>query len=307
MGANLAESTHQREEASFLTMIYFIKKKVLRFLFERILRRSPSDMPIVRYWKTGESVAAKITTDENGAIIMKMQGEDYPLYSYPRGFLLYGSLSKLKHEVKDQIFNDSWKMLESGKSEQEVVQRIKFILADGIKVRDTSTIGGRAYAKGEDLGDIIRYDMIPPERMCSAVREIWRGFTALERRHPAIKFLKEYFTFLLVEDDSYRYRVQWLVNIFNPSSLLFKLFGDPIRDFELALTELEHAEVIGDMKERIRLLRRVLLVLLKDETVKGLFLQLCKEIDWNKLKLTEADKYSFRAKYFKVDFMQFSY
>ena len=64
----------------------------------------------------------------------------------------------------------------------------------------------------------------------------------------------------------------------------------------------EHAEVVGDMKERMRLLKRILLVALKDKRIKELFIKLVKEIDWNKVKLTEGDAYHFRGKYFKVDY-----
>ena len=34
---------------------------------------------------------------------------------------------------------------------------------------------------------------------------------------------------------------------------------------------------------------------------------LCREMDWNKLRLTPADKYHFRGKWFKVDFDRFAY
>jgi len=75
----------------------------------------------------------------------------------------------------------------------------------------------------------------------------------------------------------------------------------------MALGELEHAEVIGDMKERQRLLKRILLLIMEDAKIQDLFNKFYKELDWNKVVLSKADKYHFRGKYFKVDWDKFSY
>src|SRR3990167_628288 len=97
-------------------------------------------------------------------------------------------------------------------------------------------------------------------------------------------------------------RLEWIIQIFNPSAWWFKLlFRNPVKDFEVALRELENAEVMADMKGRIKLLRRVLLAVLGDEKIRSLFLELCKEVDWKKLKLQESDRYHLRAKYFRPD------
>ena len=61
------------------------------------------------------------------------------------------------------------------------------------------------------------------------------------------------------------------------------------------------------MKERVRLFRRIVLLILQDEKIRECFEALCKEMNWNKLKLSKADKYFFRGKYFKVDFDKFDY
>ena len=103
-------------------------------------------------------------------------------------------------------------------------------------------------------------------------------------------------------------RFQWITQIFNPSAWWFRLLLlNPVKYWEMALIELENAEVVGDMKERIRLFRRVTLLLLEDKRIIKLFKEFCKEVDWSKLKLSEADKYHFRAKYFKVDLDRFEY
>lgn len=272
--------------------MYFIKKKLLRWLF-KILKKNPATMPQVKYWKFKESVAAKVTKNKDNSLVMIMDGEDEVFPGFPRGHLLFGSLSKIKHEIKNQIFNESWRLLEEGNSNQKVSDYIKLTL-DKIAV----------------LLESNKYDMAPANKMVTPVRELWRAFSILEEKYKSekIKTLKETLTYILQEDDAYRFRLQWVIQIFNPSSWWFKLlFRDPIKDFEIALNELEHAEIIGDMKDKIKLLRRVLLVFLEDPNVNKLFREFCKEINWNKLKLSKADKYFFRGKYFKVDFILFEY
>jgi hypothetical protein len=252
------------------------------------MKKTPLSMNMVQYWKTKESVAAKVTRDKDGALIMKMEGEKYDFPGFPRGHLLFGTLSKLKHEIKNQIFNDSWALLEKGVDRQWVIHNGKQAI-DNI---------------GELLG-LYKYDMVPPEKMIGSVREIWRAWPEDGERS---RIIKEVLTYILQEDDGYRFRLQWIIGIFNPSSWWFKLcFRDPIKDLEIALQELEHAEVIGDMKDKIKLFRRIVMLALEDEKVRNSFLKLCKNMNWNKLKLSEGDKYHFRGKYFKVDFEKFDY
>ena len=97
-------------------------------------------------------------------------------------------------------------------------------------------------------------------------------------------------------------RVQWLVTWFG-----WFAKWKPVKAFEYALTMLEHGEIIGDMKERQRLLKRVLMLVLKDKRIKELFIKLFREMNWNKVKLTKGDKFHFRGKYFKVDLNKFEY
>jgi len=246
-------------------------------------------MEMVQYWKSKDKVEAKVTKDKDGVIVMHMDGEKYPFPGFPRGHLLYGKLSKLKHEVKNQIFNDSWASLEAGVRTPVIIEHIK----------------EKALPRIFELLEQSRYDMVPLERMVPAVKEIHRAWTKVAPGNNSLK-LRDLICFILQEDDSYRFRVQWLVTYFNPNGWM-RLFGNPITQFEYALTMLEHAEVIGDMKERIRLLRRVLMVVLSDPAFRDNFLKLCREVDWNKVKLSKADKYFFRGKYFKVDLDKFDY
>ena len=41
--------------------------------------------------------------------------------------------------------------------------------------------------------------------------------------------------------------------------------------------------------------------------IRDLFKRFCQEVRWHKVKLTKADKYHMRGKYFKVDFDLFDY
>jgi hypothetical protein len=58
------------------------------------------------------------------------------------------------------------------------------------------------------------------------------------------------------------------------------------------------------MKERERLFKRIFLFMVKDSEMFSKFLR---ETDWKKIRLTPADKYFFRAKYFKVDYPGYEY
>lgn len=261
-------------------------KKILQKFFNK------HEPEMVQYWKSKLAVEAKVTTDKDGSYIMWMEGEKYPFPGFPRGLVLFNSLSKLKHEIKNQIFNESWAKLEKGESNEEVVRHVKTILFTEIK----------------KLMDERRLLMLPPERMAPMVREIWRAFTVLEKRHrnrPQIKTLKEILCFILQEDDAYRFRVSWIMKFFKPF-LWFKV-KNPVQTFDFALSMLEHAEIIGDMKERQRLLRRILMTCLKDDEIRGLFTELCSVLDFKKIKLSKGDAYFFRGKWFKVDYPQNQY
>ena len=243
-------------------------------------------METVRYWKTKEAVQAKVT-EIDGVTTMYMEGEKYPFPGFPRGHLLFGKLSKLKHEVKNQIFNDSWAKLEAGVPTQEIVDDLKY----------------KVFPKIEKLMEDTKYDRVPPETMCEPVRELYRAWTKVS---PQSHSLRDLVCFIMQEDDGYRFRMQWLITFFNPSSLIGR-FLDPVKMFTKSLHWIEHAEIIGDMKERQRLLRRILLMVLQDKGVNQSFRKLCKEVNWNKVKMSKADKYFFRAKWFKVDLNLFEY
>ena len=245
-------------------------------------------MPMVKYHLTYTTAPACITENKDGALMMKIKGEKYPFPGFPRSHLLmgtwqdrpFGPLSVLKHEIKNQLFNDNWARLEDG----EPIE-IRKPLENIYKIFDT-----------------MRYDFVPEEKMVKPVKEIYRAFTEIQKRHPESKIdpFRDILCFILQEDDAYRFRVQFLAPIFS-------IFRNPVNNLMIALQELEYAEVVGDMKDRIRLLRRVLSVILEDKKIAQLFKEFFKEVNWRKVRLTEADKYHFRPKWFKADFDRFEY
>lgn len=81
-----------------------------------------------------------------------------------------------------------------------------------------------------------------------------------------------------------------------------------VRELNRVLQELEDAEVVEDMKARIRLIKRVLTFFFQEDDAYRFRMQwMFERLDMKKIKLSEADKYYFRGKYFKVDHDVFDY
>jgi hypothetical protein len=259
-------------------------KIALTRLFFRLLKKTPDQMEVVQYWKHGEAAPAKVM-DTNGFTSMRIAGEKYQFPGFPRGYILNGKLSKLKHELKNRVFNEAWAKLENSEPEIDIM----------------------AYIRKEALPEVwtwlenVQYDVIPPERLVPPVKEIYRAWTKVS---PESHKLRDLVVFILQEDDAYRFRFQWMVG-FMPTWAFW--FSNPIPWFDKALGWAEIAEVTGDMKERERLIRRVMAMILRDPASKRRFKRLFREIRWNKVKMSKADKFFFRAKYFKVDLDKFSY
>lgn len=258
-------------------------------------RKHPPEM--VGWWKTKMKVRAKRIRRVDGNYEMIIEGEKYPQPNYPRGHILFGPMSKLKHEIKNQIFNASWWALDTQVPQHLLIESLKYSTLPAI------------FALMEES----RFDMLPFRSLSPVLKELSRGFTEVARRLPEeradrARKLRDLICFILQEDDAYRFRFQWVAGFMNPHSLWRKLTGRTwTKDFELALSLLEHAEVVGDMKERQRLFKRVLLAILEDPETHESFDMLVHELDWSKLKLSKGDKYYFRGKYFKVDYPYYSY
>lgn len=242
-----------------------------------LFKKDYSKAPMVSYWKTKEAVEAKIVKAPEGHYVMWMEGEKYPFPGRPRGEILFGKLSPLKHQIKNKIFNTAWAMLEEQKPEAE----IRAYLVS-------------AWKEIYELAEGIHYDIVPFEALVPSVKEIHRAMDVVGT--PAI--LRDTICFILQEDDAYRNRLQWMVKF-------FPRWGKPkFSDFDKGMEMLEHAEVVDDMKERERLFRRIMTFMVKDSEMFSKFL---KEVNWKKVALTEADKYFLRAKYFKCDWPEHQY
>jgi hypothetical protein len=235
---------------------------------------------------TQESVEAKLVKMPEGHMVMYMQGEDHPFPGYPRGALLFGPLSPLKHLIKNKVFNDSWKLLEQGNDEgnyDDVYAQIRQGLDEAFALLETG-----------------KHDIVPYDALVPPLKELWRAMTVVEKQMGGrCGKLKELICFILQEDDSYRMRFQWMVKFLGRKPT--------IKDFDFALKMLQEGEVVGDMKERQVLFKRILMTALNDPRIRECFSLLIKELDWKKLKLTAGDKYFFRAKYFKVDYPEYEY
>lgn len=255
----------------------------LKRLFFSLLKKTPADMRMVEYWRTKESVQAKITKGVDGSTVMIMDGEKETFPGFPRAHILYGRLSKLKHEIKNQVFNDSWANLENGATADLVVRNIETIALPNIFT----------------LFEESKYDLMPPQRMSAAVREIHRAWTKIAKSEMSLK-LRDIFCHIIQEDDAYRFRVQWAAQFFKP-----RPWADNLWRFEQSMKFMENAEIVDDMKERQRLWRRIFLVWLGQN--RDQFEAFVKEVDWKKVRMSEADKYFFRGKWFKVDLDKFEY
>ena len=167
---------------------------------------------MVQYWKSKESAKAKVIHGKDGSLQMVIEGEKYPLPSFPRGHILSGPLAKLKHKVKNMVFNKAFEEIEKLAKENSV-------------------------------------NMQPIEVCAPFIREMWRVFE-----------------------------------------------------------KLENAEVVPDMKERIKLIKKVMCWFLQEDDAYRFRAQwFLENLDIGKVKLSKADKYYFRGKYFKVDHDQWDY
>ena len=247
---------------------------------------------MVKYWKSKDAVEAKLTK-KDGASILVLDGEKYPIWGIPRGHLLipsnknaksdpntlqgrfdrYSPFGVLKHDLK-QVFNRAWEKLDQGVPREQVIAEGKVQLKEALKIIE-----------------YLKYDLMPPETMCPAVREIHRALTKVD----CPQDFRDALTLVLQEDDGYRYRVSWMA-IWYPW-----IKWNPIKLFDYGLKMIERAEVIGDMKRKIKLLRRILSLALEDPNIKDKFIRFFKEVNWRKVRITEAERYHFRAKYFRCD------
>src|SRR3990167_1193606 len=272
------------------------KHKLIRFFFNRLYRiRLPQ---MVQYWKDGDVARAKLVVLQDGAYAMVIEGEKHPLYGFPRGPVLFGPLAKLKYLAKNLIFNETWRLLEEKKSNDDIL----LYLFNDVRPILLNEIRG------------IKYDMFPPERLCPAMQELWRGLTVVEEGikvkslREDFKAFKEGITFFFQEDDAYRFRLQWMAKFINPENKWRKLYYIIKRkpysfkeELKTVFDLIGDAEIVPDMKGREKLIKRIVTFLLDIKETEKLVEDIVKELDWKKIELSKADTYYFRGKFFKVD------
>lgn len=271
--------------------------RLAKWFFNIWFRWFPQEM--VQYWKTGDKARAKLVVLPDGSYAMIIEGEKYPLYGFPRGPVLFGPLARLKHLAKNLVFNEVWKMLAESKTNAEVMTYIRQVALPVVAQEINKS----------------HYDMFPPERLCPAVRELWRALTVIEKDIASpeqFRVLKQGLTFYFQEDDAYRFRLQWLAKYLDPHSWWRRIyyFGRTYsfrKEMEFAFKFLENAEIVPDMKGRTKLVQRVLSAFLDDSEFGKIIEAMVKELNWKKLYLSKSDKYFFRGKYFKVDLERYDY
>jgi len=251
-------------------MIRWIQKKFNDWWW----KKHPPEM--VKY----DDVARGMILSTKDGLKMRIEGEKYLYPGFPRGHVLtsdyyFTDFSKLKHGIKNNIFNYIWYELEKGRDKNEIREEV---------IENWKEI--------YEIMKKLKYDVLPMHKCCRAVRELSKG-----NCEGVFKQIVEVMCFIFQEDDAYRFRFQWIKNYFK----------NDIKSFENALIQMENAETSDDMKGRVRLWRRGIMFLLEDERVRKNFETWIKSLNWRKLKLSKEDKYYFRRKYFKCDFPVYSY
>src|SRR3990167_5772625 len=119
----------------------WIFKKLIKFFFKYYFKIRPPKT--VKYYKTQDAARAKVVHADDGSLQMQIEGEDMIFPGFPRGHVLTGPLAKVKHSLKNMVFNQVFEELEKN-------------------VKDYGA------------------DMMPPEKMVPAVREFHRVLEELE-------------------------------------------------------------------------------------------------------------------------------
>ncbi len=164
----------------------YIIKKLVKLFFNSYYKIKPPES--VQYYKTGEFAKARLLNAKDGSLQMEIKGEKYPFAGFPRAHVLTGPLAALKHKIKNMVFN-------------QVFEEI------------------------DKMAKEYNSEMLPPEKMCPAVREMHRVMDDLENMEVVddmkgrIKLIKKVLTFFLQEDDAYRFRAQYFLSHIDQSKV----------------------------------------------------------------------------------------
>lgn len=170
---------------------------LIKTFFTWLYHFKPPSM--VKYWLRSDGALARVKKNPKGHYEMQVQGESESMPGFPRGPVLFSSVGKAKHEVKTRFFNKLHEKYQELMN--EVIEEM-----------------------GPDMGKLVgemTIDMIEPDKMVPAVKELWDTFERLENEEVTedmkgrIKLFKKVLCFILDSDDAYRFRAQeflWLLN-----------------------------------------------------------------------------------------------
>ena len=140
----------------------------------------------------------------------------------------------------------------------------------------------------------LRYDFLHPERYCSCVREIYRTFAVISGRRKnlldkkILRMARDLICLSLEYDSAYRFRFQDIMAETNKERLL----ADPKKEIDRLFGILLAREIEADwMVEKFSKLRKITSLALSFWRVKRIVKEFILEIDIEKLKPDEADKY----------------
>lgn len=143
---------------------------------------------MVKYWLRSDGALARVKKTDKGNYEMQVKGEDESMPGFPRGPVLFSSIGKLKHEIKTRVFNE---------------------IAGDLK----------------KLTDELKVDMVEPDKMVPAVKQIWDTFNLLEHMEVTddmkgkIRLMRDVICFFLDSDDGYRFRTQMFLYLLNQNKV----------------------------------------------------------------------------------------
>ena len=273
-------------------------KTLIRLFFRYLYRFRPPET--VKYGKLSGFAKAKVTKAVSGALQMEIGGEKYPFPGFPRQHVLMGgSLQKFKLAMKNKSFHVMWGLVPDKFEEEDLSPFLKDIFRVFGMLKNAEVTGdmksevwnlGLAHIyylhKGKDTisaEDIMagvspsieeaRYDMLPIDQCCSFVKEIWYAIKELEKietdksMRDFLKIFRIGFCNFMQEDDAWRFRWQWVFERLNKK--IYKKYN------------IAHLSDSKDYQTRFQFV--------------------LSHMDYNKSKLSKADMYFARGKWFKPD------
>ena len=159
---------------------------ITKLFFNWFYRFKPPE--VVQYWKHKNAARARLGHNDDGSIHMEIEGEKYLYPGFPRGYILTGPLAKIKHKMKNMVFN-------------------------------------QAFAEMEKMVSENKYDILPDDRCAPAVREMARVFDVLiemevvDDMKKRMQLIKKVLIFFLQEDDAYRFRAQKFLELIDQEKI----------------------------------------------------------------------------------------